>query len=306
MTFIWQDANTWKFDPASGHKWHEGFKGKKFDSFLGESVHFTQNHVVRLILRIFLHPVQNQTVAYDTRKRDFPIKNWGGREWAEFKDKFWKQANKWNNKFWLIPPPNFNLKDVKNGSGKLRPNFKCALQVELVPSVLQAHRVINVYNLDIKGVKEEYDEHPTSGTFRSNSTNLDSLDINPRNSTYEDADGELHRIENRYTITHEVGHAIGLPHVGVLKSLPDCKLAIKKFKAGDKNVATHLSRGANSEVCYGEHSNLGFAENIMGLGMRFDDFNAKPWIKRAAMHTNTHKKDWSVRLSHIMPASVRG
>lgn len=304
MSEVWLDANTWKHDPAKGPVWQEQFRGKLFDSYLGGSIHYTQNHVLRLILRVFLHPVQNQTVALDSKKRDFPIRNWSGKEWAEFKGQFWKQAVKWNNRFWLVPPRHFAVKDVKSGGRALRPNIRCALDVEIASSVTKAHRIIDVVNLDIKGVKEEYTEHPTSGTFKSNSKKYDSLDIKPRNTSYEDDQGELHTIKDYNTITHEIGHAIGLPHIGVLKARPQCTLAIKKHKEGDRNVASHLARGANAEVCYGEFDSLGLAENIMGLGTKFEPVNARPWIKTAAMHTNTLERDWSVRMGHLMPSAV--
>jgi hypothetical protein len=42
----------------------------------------------------------------------------------------------------------------------------------------------------------------------------------------------------------------------------------------------------------------------MGYGMKFEEVNAKPWIERVAMHTNTLASDWKVSLSLILPQVV--
>jgi hypothetical protein len=300
MSVVWHDAKTWRPTPG-GPVWTERFRGKLFDSYLGESSHYTQNHALYLFLRIYLNPVANQATALDSKKRPFPAKNWTGVEWSRFKEQFEHQSKIWNNKFWLIPPGHFSIKD-KN---KLRPNIMCYLITEIAQSPSNAHRVVNVVNLDVDAIKKQRGANPTSGTFKSNARLYDSLDIKKRTNTYEDDRGEAHTVENYSTIAHELGHAIGLPHIGVLKSRPQCTFAVTLKKLGVTNVSSHLSRGANAEVCYGEFDNLGLAENIMGLGTKFEEINAGPWVKTVAMHTNTLERDWRVRLGGIGPQAVR-
>ena len=58
-----------------------------------------------------------------------------------------------------------------------------------------------------------------------------------------------------------------------------------------------IARGANRSFA----SAPGLAENIMGLGTKFEEINAKPWIERIAMHTNTPARDWKVALKLTSP-----
>lgn len=304
MSVVWQDAATWRHNPQLGAVWTERYKGKLFDSYLGTSSHFSQNHGLYLILRIYLNPSGGNT-ATDSKKRVFPTKKWEAKEWASFKEQFEKQSKMWNGKFWLIPPRHFGLKDVKSGSSRMRPNVHCFLTTELTNDPKNAHRFVNVVNLDADAIRKQRNIVPTSGTFKSNARLYDSLDVKPRNTSYTDSNGDDRTIRNYYTIAHEVGHAIGLPHIGVLKSRPQCTFAIAMKKLGITGVGSRFARGANAEVCYGEFDTPGLAENIMGLGTRFEAVNAAPWVKTVAMHTNTLERDWRVNVGRIGPYAVR-
>jgi hypothetical protein len=304
MSEVWLDSDTLSFSPHQGHAWNERLKGKKFDSYLGKSSHPTQNHALIFLLRIYLNPVSKQTTAKDSPGRTFPVKEWTPDEWSKFKSQFVLQSHMWNNRFWLIPPKTFSLMDVQNGGRKVRPNIVCRLITEIVGSPSTAHKVIQVVNLDTDAIKKQTGKNPTGATFRSNDGLYDSLDVQKRNNSYTDDRGVEHTIKNYYTVAHEIGHAIGLPHVGVLKSRPQCMFAIALANNGVKNVSSHLSRGSNSKVCYGKFDNVGLAENIMGLGTKFEEFNAKPWVERVVKHTNSVSTDWKIVLSLTPPKAV--
>jgi len=304
MSEVWQNSDTWSYSPHTGCVLKERFKGKLFDSYFGKSSHPKQNHSLKIFLRINLKQVNNQTTALDSKKRSFPVKNWTPEEWYDFTTQFERQSNLWNNRFWLIPPKYFSLMDVEFGGRKMRPNMHCRLITEVTNSPSNGHRTIDVVNLDVDSIKKQRGINPGSGTFKSNAHHLDSLDIKPRNVSYEDDQGVEHTIKNRYTIAHELGHAIGLKHIGVLKSTEQCTFAISLKKHGIKNVSSHLARGSNAEVCYGEYDSLGLAENIMGLGTKFEEINAQPWIDRVAMHTNTVARDWRILLAPTAPKAI--
>lgn len=305
MSSDWHDADAWSFSPRGGPVLTERFKGKRFDSYLAKNSHPTQNHALKLFLRVNLKPVNGQTTAPDSTRKSVPIKDWSADEWSRFSAMFERQSDLWNRRFWLIAPRSFTLLDDKRGGRAVRPNVQCSLFTEVINSVSSAHRTIEVVNLDIARVKEQRGiSSPNSNTYRSNSTHMDSLDIKPRDTHYEDDQGVEHTIKNFYTVAHELGHAIGLAHIGVLKSRPQCTFAIALRKNGVKNVSSHLRRGANAKVCYGEFDSLGLAENIMGLGTRFEAVNAKPWLERIAMHTNTLASDWKVALEPAVPHPV--
>jgi hypothetical protein len=306
MSAVWQDSETWSYNPHAGNVLSERFKGKRFDSYFGKSSHPTQNHSLRLYLRVNLKQVNSKTNTLDFNKESFPIKDWSPDEWYRFATDFERQSRLWNNRFWLIPPTYFTLLDVKNGGRAVRPNIHCHLMTEVANSASNAHRTIEVVNLDIPAVKKQKGiDNPGSGTFRSDDKHYDSLDIKPRNNHYTDNDDVEHTIKNYYTIAHEIGHAIGLGHIGVLKSTSKCLIAIYlKSKGITRDVADRYKNGSNSPVCYGRFDYPNVAENIMGLGTKFEEVNAQPWVNRVAMHTNTLARDWKVSLIRTPPKAV--
>jgi len=305
MSADWQESSTWSYKPAAGPTLVERFKGKLFDSYLGRNSHPTQNHALKLFLRVNLKPMTGKTTSRDSNKTSFPIKEWSAEEWSRFTSQFERQARLWSNRFWLVPSKPFTLLDDKRAGRPVRPNIHCLLFAEVVNTVSLAHRTIEVANLDVDAIKRQgISSSPGSGTYRSNDKRYDSLDIKPRNTTYEDDKGVEHEIKNYYTIAHELGHAIGLPHIGVLKSRPQCAFAIALKSFGIKNVSSHLSGGSNAKVCYGRFDSAGLADNIMGVGTKFEAVNAQPWLERAAMHTNTVASDWKVALEQVGPRAV--
>lgn len=306
MSEVWLDSATWTYKPHAGSVLSERFKGKLFDSYFAKNIHYTQNHHLFLHLRINLKPVTGQTVAPDHNRRNFPIKEWTADEWLSFTTQFERQSQLWNNRFWLIPPKHFSLLDFKNGGRTIRPNIKCLLRTEVTNNAANAHKVIEVVNLDVDAIKRQMGITPGSGTYRSNSGRYDSLDVKPRDTSYQDDKDVEHTIKNYYTIAHEIGHAIGLKHIGSLKSRQQCLFAIALKKFGVKNVSSHLQKGGDAPVCYGRYDSAGLAENIMGLGTKFEEINAQPWLDRIIMHTNTLAADWKIHLTHKAPQTVSG
>ena len=311
MGEVWLDAQTWFYKPGVGNLWQERFRGEKFDSYLGRSSHPTQNHALHLYLRVYLNPVSKSSSAKDANKKSFPIKDWTARGWAKFKEEFEKQSKLWNGKFWLAPPRHFSIMDFDLGRKFVRPNVSCYVHTEMVDVWSQAHRVINVYNIDVDEVQRRDnidDDNPYLGKFRSDDHNLDSTDVNTGRRTYEDEDGNEYTVKNHYTIAHEIGHALGQDHIGALKHTKKCELAmrLKKEKKKAKDPSAARLPGGNAKVCYGEFDNdaIGLAENIMGLGYKFEEVNASPWTKRMAMHTNTLASDWRVSLARLHPQPV--
>lgn len=311
MSEIWLDEQTWFYQPSVGNLWQERFRGKLYDSYLGRSSHPSQNHALKLFLRIYLNPINKQTAANDADKKSFPIKDWSSRGWGKFTEEFEKQSRLWNHRFWLSPPKHFSLGDFSVGRKFVRPNIQCSLVTELVDNPGKAHRKIDVFNVDVDEVKRRDsidDDNPLLGKFRSDGHHLDSTDVSTGSRVYEDAEGNEYTVKHHYTIAHEIGHALGLKHIGNLKHTEKCELAMKfeKEKTDPKTVSPYEKGGLNAKVCYGLYDNdsVGIAENIMGIGYKFEDVNASPWTHRLAKHTNTVSSDWKISVVPIQPHPV--
>jgi hypothetical protein len=101
---------------------------------------------------------------------------------------------------------------------------------------------------------------------------------------YSNRDLEAERLTRGsffYTNIHEIGHLIGLEHPGT--GLPGC-----------------ISGG--EAVCYEDAT--GNNRGVMGMGSCIYEEHAKPWVKAAAILSQTTEADWKVSLSHIYPQSL--
>ncbi len=286
--------------------------GVAFDSELKVSQGAALNHMLTLNLRIFLDKFMPPAhlkawIFLDFDKRAFIVGPWNHSEWQRFVQGFKKQSNMWNDKFWLIPPADFSSLDIKTGSKKIRPNVYCHLNVEIVSSAARSHRTIQVVNMDAKFAARaagKTESQVTSGDFRSDSSTYDTFDVAPRTDSLRDQAGNVHRVRH-YTIAHEIGHALGQPHIGVIRHERLCDLAILVDDAFSNPliksaVPAMFAGGSNSDVCYGELAAASVAANVMGGGGKFEPANAQPWVEQIARHTLT-KTSWAVSMGRVPP-----
>ena len=278
---------------------------KEVSTHIGVGV---QSYMLTLKLRIRLeqvNPLWKYGLHGDADDTPFVVRTWDATNWATFLQGARMQADMWNRKFWLKPPNTVTDYDETNLDGtKRRPYLQCALDVDFTASAAAAHKTIQVVSLEERLLPATKD----SSNFRSHAMLYDSLDTVPSLVGIEDVASQVNFMQ-RYTIAHELGHSLGLDHVGVLMKTPLCELAIALEKAGlAKGV--HAG-GSNSLNCYGWNHPQHIAENVMGFGAGFTAINAQPWqwgLRKLRSAPATEQ--WEVKLADpggwfIPPPPVR-
>jgi hypothetical protein len=294
-----------------------------FDSYLVVHENGCDNFTLTLVLKLFFNQVNPTTLSLgrfgtlrlpyqDADKTWFAIKPWTPADFTSFKKDFLRQVSVWSNKFWLAPPAAFADYDYKLGTKTVRPNVYCHLYVDLVSSAAGAHRTIDVVNLDKASAARQLGKSASdlnASDFRSHEGLYDSMDVKPVPLPFDDDKGVTHRL-NRSTFAHEVGHALGLPHIGVTHKAPLCQVAILADTLLPESVTSSssfpavLGGGSNSNACYGDSGPAKLGANIMGFGMEFDESNAQPWLDRLALHTSTKASDWKVSLKKKLALKI--
>lgn len=273
----------------------------KFDSELIPSKSISENHRLRIRLGLCLQKISTATNTFQDLGADgtratgtaFTIRDWKEHEWFGFWRQVFDQSEHWNNKFWLIPTAEFSALDIVVGGMRYRPNIKCELFVQIWSNPGQAHKNIQVAKLADSYVGD-------NGIFRSDAVTYDSLDGVPHTFQIPDVGGTMLNITH-YTIPHEIGHALGQPHIGVLRNTAMCKAAV----VGNPADGGFSVGGSNSHRCYGWGEPPSISENIMGYGLKFDSVNAVPWQIRMSEHTDTLSSIWIPTMFDTPPKVVR-
>jgi hypothetical protein len=234
-------------------------------------------------------------------------------DWDESTDQFRQFIRKvkdqaedfWNKKFYLIPPDDYAGLDWPTSSPTNRPNVECRFQLNAMGSPSAAHAIIDCYRTTgprqlglhacvsyqrkqrlppVGGRFKWIDtEEPTTGnpciakTCRGEEypPNWDPIDPTQGPRTVVRTNCRVG--VSQWRIPHEIGHLLGLPHVGEF------------FRTGG------AYEGRNEEDC----------NNIMGVGMRRAEWNVLPWVTRRPDHTGIHPRGWRIALAERPPRLLR-
>jgi hypothetical protein len=225
---------------------------------------------IKLRIKLQKAPPRLIPIQLDADDRGFWTSPWTDADWQRFVSGATAQANMWNNKFWMVPPATFTAFDQKVQGRVYRPNVLCELSVDFSPGD-NAHRTINVVNLNPAFLPAG----AGPGTFRSHALLYDSLDAIPWAFPLGAGAGQPAK---HYVIAHELGHAMGLGHIGTILKTPLCEFAVKHENTVFTRFDPTLQGGRNSFVCYGPGQGASVVGNIMGAGGSFTTDDALPWI----------------------------
>ncbi len=292
-----------------------------FDSYLTPSYGTNTNYRLKILLRVHLKPdlphwtvdtvarqlawiqakmgldpSRSHNQRYDNDKRRFATMSWKHDEWQIYVGRFTQQALAWNRKFWLIPPPSFTLFDYDVRGNRLRPNVECEFQPSVVSASDSPHTTVEVINL-----------HVFNAYFRSDSRMMASADVLKEPMSAFDPAGVARELGSYSAVAHEVGHMLGLPHIGVSRELPHCQLSIMLDEQFEQDVIPAMWKGgSNGKGCYGHWGAEGDAENVMGIGDQFASENAQPWLTRLPAHlkSGVRMSEWRVSLTMLPPQPV--
>jgi hypothetical protein len=230
--------------------------------------------------------------------------DWPLDEWNKFCMDV-KRLSEWfwdNTAFCLIPPPDYHGLDWPTHNPTHRLNVDCRFQLVWANGSDDAHAVVDCYRPDPRTYRGF---RSSAGDGGGQWTSLDTVEAPCRNATCTeqvfkgfDADGILPLYDDvpakpQITVCHEVGHLLGLPHVGEWVKAQACMAAIAKDPVN----------GGNTRGCY-QGNNAYDRLNVMGEGMNLALWNAAPWTHRIAAHTGVSLQGWKMAQRKVPPRTL--
>lgn len=217
-------------------------------------------------------------------------------EWTNLKNQFRSQAQSfWTGNYWLIPLDPYPELQIPPSAGVnkiYQCNAYCELFVRIQDSAADAHRVVNFYKVPAAN----------EAGFGTNSANMSAGDISERTripTKHNDSAGNAQYCNGgQPTLAHEVGHLLGLDHIGVYKGTTFTDSSGTSHTCVAANQSTQSSTVANP--CY-QALTLTDTCSIMGLGSGLSLTEGLPWHDRISQHTGMPKGRWELKRQRVAP-----
>ena len=306
--------------PKRYQKWVSGennwgqMKCRFNSELLHEGVTPGTNATLTIYVRLFLFE-RNAKDAHMIRdpKDGRDIRDWAPGEFRAFRDAVKSKSDEfWNKRFTLVNNRyDISTFDVKAGSDTVRPNVDCCFALIWADSPADAHQTINCFcpntGKEITNFVNGSDVGNGVGQFSHNMVKTINLPTPFQVTCTRDVGDPLKPLEmkrEKYACTqmvdhlgvaHEVGHLLGLPHVGVARRSHQCL----------KAMADKPEEGGNARMCYAGDG-PSHASNIMGMGNEVHHWNAMPWAIRMFKHTGIGPASWGVAVDEkVLPKVIR-
>ena len=225
-------------------------------------------------------------------------------DFEEFKDKVKQQAEKFWDKtsLCLVPPADYRGLEYVDGGKTVRPNIDCRFQIRWPEGAHDAHAVIDCF-CPTRPRRFRPHVRPTAqGALGGQWTCYDLVafpgdifipegkecvvDVGDPLGTMTTKTIRCNKELAHEAVCHEVGHLLGLSHVGKFFKTPECLRALKE--------------DPGAQACYRGPTNLD-TENIMGAGDKIASWNVMPWAARVTSHTGIGLQGWRVSPRNVLP-----